>query len=143
VVQGLPSLHDAPSAFAGFEHAPVAGLHVPASWHWSDAVQATGLAPAQVPAWQASDCVHALPSLQALPFGLAGLEQAPFAGLQTPAVWHWSSAAHVTGFVPLHVPAWHASVCVHGLPSSHVVPFAAAGFEHVPVSGLHVPATWH
>ncbi|PYM17130.1 MAG: hypothetical protein DMD81_10205 [Candidatus Rokuibacteriota bacterium] len=30
--------------FAGFEHTPVAGLQVPARWHWSDAVQTTGFA---------------------------------------------------------------------------------------------------
>jgi hypothetical protein len=35
-----------------------------------------------------------------------------------------------------HTPAWHA-------PMEHGVPFAAAGFEHTPVSGAHVPATWH
>jgi hypothetical protein len=33
------------------------------------------------------------------------------------------------------------SVCVQALPSLHDVPFAAAGFEHVPVAGLHVPGT--
>ena len=30
-VQASPSLHALPSDFAGFEQAPVAGLHVPAS----------------------------------------------------------------------------------------------------------------
>jgi hypothetical protein len=28
-----PVLHPSPSAFAGFEQKPVAGLHVPALWH--------------------------------------------------------------------------------------------------------------
>jgi hypothetical protein len=32
-VQPLPSLQGALSAFAGLEHAPVAGLQVPATWH--------------------------------------------------------------------------------------------------------------
>jgi hypothetical protein len=40
-VHAFPSLHVVPFATAGFEHCPVAGLHVPAAWHWSDAVQAT------------------------------------------------------------------------------------------------------
>src|SRR5437870_1008065 len=31
--QASPSSHGAPSALAGFEHSPVAGLHMPASWH--------------------------------------------------------------------------------------------------------------
>jgi len=46
------------------------------------------LAPVQVPAWQLSACVQALPSLQAVPLGLLGLEQAPLAGSQVPAAWH-------------------------------------------------------
>ena len=33
---------------------------------------------------------------------------------------------HVTGFAPVHVPLWHASVCVHAFVSSHAVPFAFA-----------------
>jgi len=32
-VQRLPSLQDVPSAFAGFEQVPLAGLQVPAVWH--------------------------------------------------------------------------------------------------------------
>ena len=32
---------------------------------------------------------------------------------------------------------------MQALPSLHVVPFAAVGFEHVPVDGLHVPTVWH
>ena len=73
-VQPLPSLHGTLFAFAGLEHAPVAGLQVPATWHWSDAVQTTGLAPVQTPAWHVSAWVHALPSLQLVPF--ATLENA-------------------------------------------------------------------
>jgi hypothetical protein len=48
-VQALPSLHPEPSALLGFEQAPVDVLHAPAVWHWSDAVQSTGFAPAQLP----------------------------------------------------------------------------------------------
>jgi hypothetical protein len=84
-----------------------------------------------------------LPSLQAVPSGAAGFEQTPVAGLQVPAMWHWSCAAHVTGFVPVQVPAWHTSVCEHAFPSLHDVPFAAGGFEHVPVAGSQVPGRWH
>jgi hypothetical protein len=43
----------------------------------------------------------------------------------------------------VQTPAWHVSASVHALPSLHEVPFAAAGLEHVPVDGLHVPAVWH
>jgi hypothetical protein len=87
-VQALPSLQVLPSVFVGFEHMPVAGLQVPAVWHWSRAVQLTGLAPVQAPFWQVSDWVQALPSLQVLPSATVGFEHAPVAGLQVPAAWH-------------------------------------------------------
>jgi hypothetical protein len=51
-------------------------------------VQLTGLAPTQVPAWQVSLWVQALPSLHAVPFGFGGFEQAPVAGSHVPASWH-------------------------------------------------------
>jgi hypothetical protein len=129
-VQVSPSLHAVPSARLGLEHVPVAGLHVPTSWHWSLAAHVTGLAPVHVPAWHVSDCVQALPSLHAVLFAAAGLEHVPVAGLHVPTSWHWSLAVHVTGLAPVHVPAWHVSDCVQALPSSHAVPSAAAGFEH-------------
>ena len=48
-VQPLPSLHSVPFAAAGLEQVPVAGAHVPATWHWSLAVHTTGLEPRHVP----------------------------------------------------------------------------------------------
>jgi hypothetical protein len=45
----LPSLHDEPSGFAGFEHIPVDGSQVPAMWHPSDAPQTTGAPPTHAP----------------------------------------------------------------------------------------------
>jgi len=67
-VHAFASLQPVPSAAVGFEHWPVAESHVPATWHWSDAVQVTGLAPLHVPLWQVSVCVQASPSLQLVPF---------------------------------------------------------------------------
>jgi hypothetical protein len=63
-VHACPSLHVAPSGFAGFEQSPVAGAHVPAEWQVSCAAQTTGFAPTHVPAWQVSVCVHWLLSEQ-------------------------------------------------------------------------------
>src|SRR5438093_1270414 len=123
-----------PFAFAGLEHTPVEGLQVPAVWHWSWAVQATGLVPVQAPAWQESVGVDAVPSVEEVPFALAGLEQVPVDVLQVPAVWHWSWAVQTTGFGPVQVPAWQESVWVQALPSSQVVPSALAGLEHEPVA---------
>jgi hypothetical protein len=48
-------------------------------------VQVTGLPPVQIPAWQVSVRVQALPSLQVEPSPLAGFEQAPLVGSQVPA----------------------------------------------------------
>src|SRR5438093_1071062 len=142
-VQPLPSLQGAPLALAGLLQTPVAGLQAPAVWHWSAAVHTTGLAPTQAPAAQVSVCVQALPSSHGAPLSLAGLLQAPDAGLQTPAVWHWSAAVHTTGFVPAQMPASQASVCVQALPSSHGAPSSLAGWLQTPVAGLQVPAVLH
>src|SRR5205823_9948495 len=93
----------------------------PAEWHWSEAAHTTGFVPAQVPAWQVSVCVQSLPSSQGAPLDLAGLLQVPVAGLQAPAVWHWSEATHTTGLAPTQVPPWQVSVRVHALPSSQLL----------------------
>jgi hypothetical protein len=79
-VQALPSLQAVPFVATGFEQAPVAGSHVPATWHWSDAVQVMGLEPVQVPFWQVSVWVQLLPSLQDVPLAAMGFEQAPVDG---------------------------------------------------------------
>src|SRR5207249_1589696 len=138
-VQALPSLQALPLAFAGFEHVPAAGLQVPARWHWSEAVQTTGLLPVQTPLWQVSVCVQALPSLQVLPLVFGGFEHVPVVGEQVPAVWHWSEAVQTTGLLPVQTPLWQVSVCVQALPSLQVLPLVFGGFEHVPVVGDYVP----
>src|SRR2546422_1080409 len=91
-------------ALGGFEQRPVDVLQVPASWHWSWAVQTTGV-PVQVPLWQLSPVVQARPSLQLVPSDLAGFEQRPVVVSQVPATWHWSRAVPAT-HVPVQVPLW-------------------------------------
>src|SRR6266571_5228375 len=122
---------------------PVVGSDGPAAWDWSRAVQVTGLLPAELPVWQVSVCVQALPSLHAVPSDAGGLEQIPVVGSHVPATWHWSRAVQVTGLLPTQVPLWQVSVCVQALPSSHAVPSVAVGLEEMPVAGSHVPVTWH
>jgi hypothetical protein len=91
-----------------------------------------------------SVCVHAFPSLHAVPSTATGFAHAPVTGLHVPGPWHWSAAAHVTGVVPTQAPAWQTSRCVHALPSLHAVPSATGiGLVHAPVVGSHVPAEWH
>jgi len=102
-VHALPSLQGAPSDLTGLLQVPVAGLQVPAAWHWSEGVHTSGSAPTQTPPWQVSVRVQALPSSQLLPSGLGRLLQVPVAGLQEPAVWHWSPA-HTTGSAPTQMP---------------------------------------
>jgi len=49
----------------------------------------------------------------------------------------------LTGFEPVQAPAWHVSVWVQALPSSHPVPSGFAGFEQVPVALSQLPVRWH
>src|SRR5262245_46833963 len=131
----LPSLQLVPSGAAGLVHRPLVGSQLPATWHWSDAVQTIGAPPMQAPAWQVSAVVQALPSLQLVPSGALGFEQMPLAGSQVPATWHWSDAVQTIGALPTQAPAWQASAVVQALPSLQAVPSAAVGFEQVPVDG--------
>src|SRR3989442_12081066 len=94
-----------------------------ATWSWSEWVQELGLEPVQVPLWQVSVWVQALPSLHAVPLLAFGLEHWPVAVLQVPATWHWSEAVQTTGFEPVQGPFWQLSVCVQALPSLQAVPF--------------------
>src|SRR5207247_9760832 len=75
--------------------------------------------------------------------GWAGLLQAPVAGSQVPAVWHWSEAVHTTGFAPTQAPAAQVSVRVQASPSSHGAPLSLAGLLQTPDAGLQVPTVWH
>ena len=102
----------------------------------------TALPAVHAPDWHVSPLVQALPSLHVVPSLAAGFEHMPSAGLHVPATWHESLAVH-TFAVPPQVPLVQTSLVVHRLPSLHVVPSVAAGFEHMPVAGLQAPATWH
>jgi hypothetical protein len=56
---------------------------------------------------------------------------------------HEFASLQFNGEPPTHAPVWQASFCVQMLPSLHAVPFAAGGFEQMPVAGLQDPAAWH
>jgi hypothetical protein len=141
-VHAFPSSHAAPIDLFGYEHSPVIGSHVAASWHASGAGHAL-LAPEQAPARQASFWVQASPSLQTAPSALMGLSQTPVIGLHAPAMWHWSSAAHVTAGPAWHEPLWQASFWVQASPSLQGAPSILMGFAQRPVIGSQAPATWH
>ena len=76
-VQAFASLQAVPFVLAGFEHTPVPVSHVPTVWHWSLATHVTEFEPVHVPVWQVSVCVHAFPSVHAVPFAFAGFVHAP------------------------------------------------------------------
>jgi hypothetical protein len=142
-LQQLPPLpHVVPSAFSVSEQTPVEGSHVPATWHWLEATQMTGLLPTQIPAWQVDVWVQRLESKQVVPSVFCGLEQVPVAGSHVPALWHWSWAKQVTG-LPTQAPFWQVSFWVQRLPSLQAVPSVFFGLVHCPVAGSQVPAVWH
>src|SRR5439155_19420946 len=91
LVQAFPSSHAVPSAAARFEHMPLVGSHVPATWHWSSAVQATVVVALQLElVWQVCTLVEALPLLHAVLLLAFGLERGPVVLLLVPARWQWS-----------------------------------------------------
>src|SRR5207253_2262216 len=127
----------------GLVQMPDAGMQIPAAWHWSLAVHTTGFVPTQLPDWQVSVRVQALPSLQPVLFGACGLVQVAEEGSEVPAVWHPSVGVQALPSLQPSVllrwtqpvPGLHESV-VHGLPSSqevtHITFVAAANAEPGP-----------
>ena len=140
----VPATHDDPEAHALPQAPQLFGsdrvltqrlLHC--VWFGEHAVSAATHAPA-LQTW-----LEASAPPQLVPSAAVGFEHVPVAGLQAPATWQASAGAQAAETPPTHAPAWHESPCVHALWSLHAVPSAAAGFEHVPLVGSHVPATWH
>ena len=142
-VQALSSLQAVPLGWFGFEHMPVAGLQVPAVWHWSEAVQVTvevGLP--QLPFWQVSPEVQALLSLQTVLLGRATLQLhlSPIpVVLQTPLV-HWFDVGLQSA------STLHAAFCTQ---AARAVPRDAARMSSAPAIkrfsprfDLHVPRRW-
>jgi hypothetical protein len=145
VVQALPSVHGVVLGFGANVQLPVDVLQTPAlRQKLAGAPQTTGSAPPHAPFVQLSVRVQALPSLHPAPFGLAGSEHRPLDGSHTPALWHWSDAVQTVGVPGVQLPLRQLSPTVHASESAlHVAPFVFGGFEHAPVVGLQLPASWH
>src|SRR5204862_8323071 len=95
--------------------------------------------PTQVPSWQVSAAVQALPSSHAAP--VLGVTVQLAVPLQV-RVLHVSEVQVIA--VPTHWPLpSQVSLKEQASPSSHGAPSALAGFEHSPVPGSHMPASWH
>ena len=110
----LPPVHAVPLGAFGLEQTPVVGLQVPATWHWSLAVQVTGTG-AQVPF-----PLHV--AVQRLPLEPHGVPRAAFV---VPT--HWPSASHV-------------ELVVHGLLSLQVLPTSG---EKPQMPAAVQTAFWH
>ncbi len=80
-----PAAQAVPSGAVGLEHVPDVVSQVPVTWHASLGVQVTGFEPVQIPTWQVSVWVQALPSSHFVPLGAVGFEHAPVVGSQVPA----------------------------------------------------------
>lgn len=85
-MHALPSSQTVPLGAFGFEQSPVLGMHVPATWQASIAVQVMGVPVTQVPERHVSPAVHLSLSSHGLPSSFAGLLHAPVAGSQVPAL---------------------------------------------------------
>ena len=143
VVQALLSLQLDPVLAVPVAQTPVVELQMPTLWHWSTAVQMTGLEPVQVPLWHVSLWVQALLSSQVVLLGkVVAPPQSPVVVLQVPAEWHWSPAHVVTLPDPQTPAALQNSPVVHASPSVQDAP-VAAGFEHTPLVVSQVPMLWH
>src|SRR5438094_7177961 len=117
-VLASPSSQGLPSGVTGFEQVALSGSQTPASWHWSWAVQTTGLTPVHVPPWQVSLCVQASPSLQLVP--VSGVTVQLDVPLQV-RVLHWSEVQVIA--VPTHCPLpLQVSSKEQALASSHAAP---------------------
>jgi hypothetical protein len=100
-VQALPSLHAAPSDLSVTVQPPLPS-HTELAWQ--SVAEHVYAMPPHTPPLHVSARVQALPSLHDVPSASAGVVHAPVAGLHVPAAWHWSDAAHVIGFEPVHEP---------------------------------------
>jgi len=150
-VHALPSVHDDPFARSGFEQTPVAGLQVPATWHWSSAVHVTpvqrSVVPAHMPPVHTSFVVFGLPSSHAKPFASVLVWQLPdplqVSGLSQAVSDELPQEVPLGALLPLvQVPDWQLSLCVQALPSLQDVPFVRLAWSQVfePTKGNGVVA---
>jgi hypothetical protein len=130
-LQALPSGHAVPFVTDGFWH-PVAGLQLSVVQAFPS-LQVSAVPAAQVPDWQVSAPLQALPSGQGVPFE-TGVVVHPVEGLQ-PSVVHTLPSLHVGGVPAVQVPDWQVSAPSQASPSEHDVPFATAVLTQ-PVAGL-------
>jgi hypothetical protein len=130
-LQALPSLHEEPFASAVFTQ-PVAALHV-SEVQTLLSLQLGAVPAEQVPLWQVSAPLQALPSEHDVPLASAVFTQ-PVAVLQESAVQALLSL-QLGGVPAVQAPFWHVSAPLQAFPSAHGVPFVTGVLVH-PLDGL-------
>ena len=138
-VQAIVSLHAVPFGAVGLVHCPLEGLHVPATWHGSSAVQVTELVPWQAPAWQLPPPKHGLPGLHVVPFGALENPVVDVPGAHTRHTLAGSTVPDATYVPAMKQPAVHAPP-LQTSPAGQLafVPFAEALNAVVDVAGWQV-----
>merc|ERR1719171_1569178 len=150
LVNWFPSSHSVPSE--------ACGLHSPASWHESRAVQVTSAQRYSPPhstccvpeesalTLQTSFTLSESSSSQVEPSALSGSLHSPVKSSQTPTSWHWSLAEQVTptqSFSPMQTPApSHLSFFVYPLLSSQLSPDPLKETAQTPVCLSQLPGLW-
>jgi hypothetical protein len=108
----------------GLAH-PVVGLQLSAV-QGLPSVQLSGVPGLQVPAWQVSAPLQALPSEHAWPFATAVFWH-PETALQESVVQGFESL-QLSAVPAAHVPDWQVSLPLQTVESAHDDPFGSAGF---------------
>jgi hypothetical protein len=134
-VHEFPSLHVLPSGSFGFEHTPLVGSQMPAEWHWSLAVQTTGLVPVQTPTRQASTWVQALPSLHWVPSLAFDHVVVETAGAQTWQALAGSTVPAAMSVPPMKQSAAHVPVPSQTWPLPQLVPLGSVDHAVVEIPG--------
>jgi hypothetical protein len=70
---------------------------------------------------------------------LLGTDTQPFFGSHAPFAQAWSRKVQSFCVCWMHLPAWHAAVCVHGSPSSQLLPSLPAVTVQDFVASLQMP----
>ncbi len=132
MVHGSPSLQSVP--FRAVCVQPLAGLQ-PSCVHGLVSPQLTAPPPVQVPATHVSFCVHAFPSLHAVP-AVAGAWAHAWVFTSQESTVHGLPSLQSFPTVAWHCPLVQALADEQSLPSSQVVPLVTFACAQ-PLAGLH------
>ena len=137
-----PPAHTVPSGLGVVWHIPVAGTQ-DGYWQGCSGQEVFSMYRVHPPVGsQLSPLVHMSRSSHGVPADATGFEHRPLNESQLPARWQSSSGTHTVARPFPHRPPAHASSIVQALPSLHLLPSVAGGFEHRPVAGSHTPDVW-